>query len=193
MAEPAPPFAASSWAALPAFAPYRPWLSRCSEGQWPAPTTWQALLSTKVAFVSQQRKLAVGIDADDVVGSYPDHCRQGTVPSRNENLHDFCNALVWARFPLAKAAHAQALVDVAHRRGPLQRPRLRSALQDRLAMIDEGGLIGGEGGEGGEGVVVFGHALLEDAVRGRVSRGYALDVADDDAAIAAFITAFAAG
>lgn len=186
LSSPVVPFAPSSWATLPVFAPYRPWLARFVDGAWPAVSTWQATLSTSVSFTTQTSKLAVGIDADDVDGSYPDWCRAGCVPSREQNLHDFCNALVWARWPRAKAALCCALVDVARARGPQTHPRLRNKLQDRLAMIDEGGVVGSDEG------VVFGHALLEDAVKGRASRGFVLDVGDDDDALVEFVVEFVA-
>lgn len=180
-------FAPRAWGALPILAPYRPWLDRfVDDGDvWPAPATWQARLHTAVAFVEQTEKLSAGVDALDVDGSYPDRCARGLVPSRNENLHDFMNALVWARFPQAKVALAQALVAACRARPRDPKNRNRNRLQDRLAMIDEGGLVG----TGVDGVgVAFGHALLEDAIKGVASRGIAVDVADEDAALAALLT-----
>ena len=66
------------------------------------------------------------------------------VPTREENLHDLANALIWGAFPLAKRAlvarqyHALAarvpeLVDAL--------PPTRTREQDALTMLDEGGLI----------------------------------------------------
>jgi hypothetical protein len=177
-------FAPRAWRALPILTPYLPWLDRfVDDDAWPAPATWQGRLGTAVVFAEQTEKLSAGVDADDVDGSYPDRCARGLVPSRKENLHDFMNALVWARFPHAKTALATALVAACRARPRDPKNRNRNRLQDRLAMIDEGGLVGGVDVAG----VAFGHALLEDAIKGVASRGIVVDVADDDAALAAHL------
>lgn len=85
------------------------------------------------------------------------------VPTRPDNAHDLWNAVVWATFPCAKWA-------LADRLGALQRARVgaagglpgtRTPDHDRLALVDEGGLV-----EVGPRAVVFGHAILEHAARG---------------------------
>ena len=85
------------------------------------------------------------------------------VPTRPGNAHDLWNAVVWATFPRAKWA-------LADRLGALQRVRVgaagglpgtRTPDHDRLALVDEGGLI-----EVGSRAAVFGHAILEHAARG---------------------------
>jgi hypothetical protein len=63
--------------------------------------------------------------------------------------------------------------------------RLRSKLQDRLAMLDEGGILVVDAGDrvgidGCDGERIFGHGLLEDLVQGRLSRGLRLPVCSDD-------------
>jgi hypothetical protein len=68
---------------------------------------------------------------------------EGTVPTRENNLHDLMNALVWASFPHSKRAlHARQhrLVSSA---GPSHsgEAKHRTPEADTLAMLDEGGLL----------------------------------------------------
>lgn len=67
----------------------------------------------------------------------------GEVPTREKNLHDLMNALVWAVFPRAKRAlHARqhGLVSGAGSPRPGE-ARSRTPEGDTLAMLDEGGLL----------------------------------------------------
>lgn len=69
----------------------------------------------------------------------------GEVPTREGSWHDLLNALAWATFPEAKAAinerQYRALVDWLGP-GPIERlPGARTAEQDALAMLDEGGIV----------------------------------------------------
>jgi hypothetical protein len=63
----------------------------------------------------------------------------GTVPTRENNPHDFLNALVWLRFPQLKSSfnlrHCQAvsLQPEEHKR--------RGRLRDQLTLLDESGLL----------------------------------------------------
>lgn len=63
----------------------------------------------------------------------------GIVPTREHNLHDFLNALVWLRFPRLKSAlnfrHCRALAEQ-----PGERTR-RGRLRDRLTLLDESGML----------------------------------------------------
>jgi hypothetical protein len=66
------------------------------------------------------------------------------VPTRSENVHDLFNALAWALFPKAKRAiHTRQAAEQAARvaDGPARLPGVRTRAQDRLAMLDEGGLL----------------------------------------------------
>jgi len=66
------------------------------------------------------------------------------VPTRADNVHDFFNALAWALFPQAKRAiHTRQALEQAARvaDGPHRLPGVRTRAQDRLAMLDEGGLL----------------------------------------------------
>lgn len=63
----------------------------------------------------------------------------GIVPTRELNLHDFLNALVWLRFPQLKSA-----LNLRHCRSLDERPeenRQRGKLRDRLTLLDESGIL----------------------------------------------------
>jgi hypothetical protein len=165
------------WGEHPAFAGFERWLEPLAQAQPLAPEAWQALLGTEVAFVTQRGPLPAGLDVDDVAGSYADRGLHGEVPSRAHNLHDLLNALVWARFPLAKRVLCERHVRLAQAkaRTPAGQQRLRSREQDAAAMLDEGGLLLGPTTR-----AVFGHAALQDAVAGRTLRPFLLQLPTDD-------------
>lgn len=122
----------------------------------------------------------------------------GCVPTRADNAHDLWNAIVWATFPRAKRTLTARLADYQrgrHAAGP-KLPGARAPAHDRLALLDEGGLIAV-----GDRAVVFGHAILEHAARGAVAvRAAVLRLPGDvawradqvDAALAAALDAGAA-
>lgn len=68
---------------------------------------------------------------------------EGTVPTRENNLHDLMNALVWASFPCSKRAlHARQHRLVSRAGAPRSGEALsRTPEADTLAMLDEGGLL----------------------------------------------------
>jgi hypothetical protein len=69
---------------------------------------------------------------------------QGEVPSRERSWHDFFNMLAWRSFPLAKAAtnaRQRAALRGWAADGARALPGARTAEQDALAMLDEGGLL----------------------------------------------------
>jgi len=90
----------------------------------------------------------------------------GCVPTRADNAHDLWNAIVWATFPRAKRTLTARLADFQRARyaAGAKLPGARAPAHDRLALLDEGGLIA----VGGR-AVVFGHAILEHAARGAVA------------------------
>ena len=183
-------FAPSAWRTLPAFAGYEPWLERlAAHVAWPDVTGYRAILDADVDFVEsdpRRGKLKAGLDASDIEGSYVARCRDGVVPTRLHNLHDLMGALTWARFPQTKRAIIDRQISVAVARGAVTN-RLRTKEQDTLAMLDEGGVFIIDGAS-----ITFGHGLLEDAVRGRVSRGIPVRArSDDDADLAAALIAHA--
>lgn len=178
-------FTPAAWCQLPVLAPYAPWLERAATygSQWPSVESYRDLLATDVDFVVPQKRLKAGLDASDIEASYLGRCVAGLVPTRHGNLHDFLNALTWARFPSAKMAHCRRQVAYARARGT-DTNRLRTPEQDRLAMIDEGGILQADE----QTAICFGHGLLEDAVLGRFSFGFRLRVHSlEDEAIAAVL------
>ena len=184
------------WRSLPSFRPYQALLDRLAhEGAWPHVARYREVLGADVDFVVPTTRLAAGLDASDVDGSYVGWCLDGRVPTREGNVHDLMNALTWARFPAAKQALCRRQMAVAQDRGR-DTNRLRSKLQDRLAMLDEGGILVVDAGDrvgidgcDGDGERIFGHGLLEDLVQGRLSRGLRLPVcSDDDSTVALALT-----
>lgn len=98
----------------------------------------------------------------------------GEIATRPDNLHDVCNALSWAAFPRAKWALTRRIAELQRARmgADGSQPGTRTREHDRLALLDEGGLIelGGDpavhdSGDAGRGVVV-GHALWQHAALG---------------------------
>jgi hypothetical protein len=103
---------------------------------------------------------------------------RGLVPTR-ACLHDFANALVWARFPrskreLAGRQHRALRRDVPEFRGTL--PNARSEERDVLSMLDEGGIL-----IAGDETFVFGHAILEHLASSDAEvYGFPIEVAGAD-------------
>ena len=88
---------------------------------------------------------------------------RGQVPTRPGDAHDLWNAIVWATLPQAKwalTARLAAFQRPRHAAGP-RLPGARAPAHDRLALLDEGGLV-----VVGDRALVFGHAILEHAARG---------------------------
>jgi hypothetical protein len=177
---------ASAWRGRPEVRRFVPLLERLADPRdWPEVAAYRALLGADVDFVVPGGRLPAGLDASDVDDSYIGHCVRGAVPTRPRNLHDLMNALTWAAYPRAKLALCRRQVEVARARGP-RTNRLRTKAQDRLAMLDEGGLLALPDGD----ERVFGHGLLEDLVLGRSSRGFPVGVpVDDDATVGDAVTA----
>jgi hypothetical protein len=176
---------------------------------WPAPADLTAALgSANVAFEvaapkpRRRRASELQIRYDARIAT------AGVVPTRLRSWHDLLNALVWASFPGAKRAlHARQDRLVSARIGDDGRlPGARSAEQDAVAMIDEGGLVllCGRGARrevdeaiarddhdevralvrsGGACAVIFGHAIYEGIVCGWKEKVRAAVVVADVAAL----------
>lgn len=97
-----------------------------------------------------------------------------TIPTRPDNLHDLLNALVWAAFPHAKWALTSrvAAIQCVRVAGRSTLPFARSREHDRLALIDEGGVLIAP-----RGAWIFGHAILEHAIGGKDVRGTRVPIA----------------
>jgi Protein of unknown function (DUF3025) len=109
------------------------------------------------------------------------------VPTRADNAHDLLNALAWAAFPASKWALTCRLAEAQRARlaeRPWRMPGSRTRGHDRLALLDEGGILIACGAAapsptseaalaaalaaGQTRALVFGHALLEHALAGRL-------------------------
>lgn len=91
---------------------------------------------------------------------------RGQIPCRPGSLHDVCNALSWAAFPRAKQRSTARIAERLRRQleaGPLL-PGARDREHDRLALIDEGGLVALLGPT--PLVVVIGHAIWQHEAQG---------------------------
>lgn len=142
------------------------------------------------------------------------------IATRANNWHDLLNALIWLRYPAVKAALNARQVEEIEQVGSKQRSRAQCA----LTHFDEGGAIvllrdpdllapwdahdwhglfwrnRGAWMDGGIAVLVFGHALLEHALRPTqllVSKTLAIIVPNytnvEDVAIATIATAIRRG
>lgn len=87
---------------------------------------------------------------------------EGVIPTRERSWHDFFNACVWATFPKSKHALSRAQYEIKARvlRTEAHLPNARSREEDRLTMLDEGGVLLLRG----EKPIVFGHAIYEHFV-----------------------------
>jgi hypothetical protein len=113
---------------------------------------------------------------------------EGVIPTRERSWHDFFNACVWATFPNAKQALSAR--QLAFKEAALAKhsrlPNARSRDEDRLTMLDEGGVLLVRD----EKPIVFGHAIYEhfvstsDPVRAKALDFGDIPMASLDAALA---------
>lgn len=122
----------------PAFAPYRDLLSVLGINDClDAFNALAAELNIKhgnnrLRFAASSRPLSAADYETGIASS-------GIVPTREHNMHDFLNALVWLRFPKLKSA-----LNLRHCQALEQRPdehRHRGKLRDQLTLLDESGLL----------------------------------------------------
>jgi hypothetical protein len=153
-------------------------------GAWPeldALNAWARRRALGPRFVAQTRAL-LGDGRH-----YEERIAAGAIATRQSNWHDLLNALVWLRFAAIKTAlNARQLAEIAR----IGRKR-RSRAQCALTHFDEAGVIvwladaallaawdahdwhelfwrrRAAWRDGGAGAIVFGHALLEHALRPR--------------------------
>jgi Protein of unknown function (DUF3025) len=110
---------------------------------WPALSDLQAVLDAAPTQVTNARGTHIRLGTQDTqhgggARSYA-ACiyARGVLPTRENNWHDLFNALVWACFPLAKAAlNAHQFAAQAPATG-----NVRSPTQDALTLFDECGVI----------------------------------------------------
>lgn len=123
----------------PAFAPYLDLLA-CLQGRQDLDTLNAAAQALGVHHAHSGAALRFMASASMPAAQYEQSiAASGRVPTREDNLHDFLNALVWLRFPQLKSAlnlrHCQTLENQ-----PLER-RQRGCLRDQLTLLDESGML----------------------------------------------------
>jgi hypothetical protein len=152
-----PQFPAKEWAALSREQAIQKLVGPLSWGleisAWPSPEDWQAqglrideFARLNLRFMLERkpgqrarRRLPKGS-----LRSYESWIFESSaIPTRDQSLHDFFNALVWLNFPRAKyALHKKALaLQLDWPLSPDYQLGRRSPLQDRLTCFDEGGVV----------------------------------------------------
>lgn len=165
-------------------APVAKLFAECTD--WPEPDALDRALGARagVRFVVAERRPRRQRGPVTLEGLYDSRIARGEVPTRPKNWHDFLNALVWATFPLAKAAlHARqhrAVRAWAFAESDVVRtlPNARTRELDALALVDEGGILLANGAR-----AVFGHAIYEGLVLGvpaMIARGVPLPELSDE-------------
>ncbi len=124
----------------PAWAPYRGLLAGLHGARIPKCSQLQALLPAQTRTTSGQPVRffpAQQLASADALGYEEEIAASGRVSTRANNLHDLCNALVWARFPQLKAA-----MNARHMAAPpAPKTGRRGQVRDALTLFDECGLL----------------------------------------------------
>lgn len=127
------------------FRPLHPVIEQLTGDQFPSLNDWNRLLEIQSPiFVQNGRSLRFVAQEQGRLGfesQYEPRCYlSGEVQTRENNWHDFFNALVWLTFPKAKAAintrHYLALKSIQSD-GESQRGKIR----DMATLLDESGVI----------------------------------------------------
>jgi hypothetical protein len=192
--------------ASPLFEPLHPVLSQLECGHFPTLTDLNALRATFDTIMLQSGKplrfVEQGLGKQAFEAQYEPRCYlSGEVQTRENNLHDLFNALVWLVFPHSKAAinarHYRALTEPAS-----QQESQRGRVRDMATLFDESGVIVAsadadlsgllrdfkwkelfwshrENVKAALGFYIFGHGLHEKAMRpyiGMTGQGLVLQV-----------------
>jgi len=128
-----------------------------------------------VANLKKPRRKRRGPDPIDPAMSYDGLItRRREVPTREGDLHDHCNFLVWLAFPRTKRSIHERQFRAKQEwipEGARTLPGARTREQDALTLFDEGGALlvrlAEEAEEAEPRLIAFGHALIEHFVRGR--------------------------
>ena len=166
-----------------------PWLTPLltSTGDWPTvgdmngvvkniaiPFPWEFVVQEKVSRRAKSRGMGSLSTYLDLVIS------QGKIPVRERNIHDLLNALSFIMFPMSKAA----LNRRHYQESPngLKAGQNRTRTQDHLTIFDEGGVIRLKYSDPKtdqrllERDFIFGHAIYEHIINGKVLRAARLDL-----------------
>lgn len=131
--------------ASPLFEPLHPVLERLATDHFPTLRDYNALLEAGAGIILHSGKplrfVAQGLGKLAFEAQYEPRCYlSGEVQTRENNLHDLFNALVWLVFPHSKAAinvrHYRALTEAT---SPLESQRGR--VRDMATLFDESGVI----------------------------------------------------
>jgi hypothetical protein len=131
--------------ASPLFEPLHAVLRQFERERLPTLDDYNALLATRAAITLQSGKslrfVGQGLGKLAFEAQYEPRCYlSGEVQTRENNLHDLFNALVWLVFPQSKAAinarHYRALTETT---SPLESQRGR--VRDMATLFDESGVI----------------------------------------------------
>lgn len=132
-----------------AFAPYRDLLEEL-DGDFSLTALNRLAAQMNVRHASHETPLRFQVSGNTTAAEYEmGIASSGSIPTRERNLHDFLNALVWLRFPRLKSA-----LNLRHCLDLFQKPEehlLRGRLRDQLTLLDESGMI----------VISSTHELLE--------------------------------
>lgn len=193
----------------PIFEPLHPVLQRLEREHFSTLTDLNELLVAQPDITVQSGKslrfVGQGLGKLGFEEQYEPRCYlNGEVQTRENNLHDLFNALVWLTFPYSKAAinarHYRALTDTA---SPLQTQR--GNVRDMATLFDESGVIVACADKGLAGLLcdfkwkelfwsrrnevtssmgfyIFGHGLHEKAMQpyvGMTGQGLVLPVASE--------------
>jgi hypothetical protein len=129
----------------PLFAPLHEVLQRYGKNDFPTLADYNDLLNDQSAIVTRSGKpikfVEQGLGRLGFEAQYEPRCYlNGEVQTRENNLHDLFNALVWFTFPQSKAAinarHYASLVNV---QAPLNSQR--GSVRDMATLFDESGVI----------------------------------------------------
>lgn len=136
----------------PLFEPLHTFISQLEAGVFPTIDELNALLGAHQPLISVQGGAELKFVPQShgklaFEAQYEPRCYlTGEVQTRTDNWHDLFNALVWLRFPLAKAAintrHYQSLTDKLPLSEALAGIRSeRGAVRDTSTLLDESGII----------------------------------------------------
>jgi hypothetical protein len=129
----------------PLFAPLHPVLLRLERSRFPSLSELNAQLAMQSGISVQSGRQLCFVEQGSgklaFESQYEPRCYlTGEVQTRENNLHDLFNALVWLTFPHSKAAinirHYRALTDTL---SPLQTQR--GSVRDMATLFDESGVI----------------------------------------------------
>ena len=171
----------------PLFADAMPWLDPmlASSESWPSMDDlnrcarvtvpdfqWEFIVSKKLPRRSKSRGMSSLSGYIDLIS------KQNKIPVREENTHDFLNALSFVMFPKSKLTLNQR--HLMESPDGIKKGQNRTRTQDLLTVFDEGGVLRILGPSGREKDFIFGHAVYEHVIYGKELRAARLDLTADD-------------